>query len=121
MTRRSGICDRARTRTLTASAPAGRAPATHPASGVVEQFDLFPYDIDDSLNDELCDAVAPVYVERLVWVEVDEQHAYLVTEPGVDQPGRIEARDAVPQGEAAGLIWTRKAMGARSCSAVMSA
>ena len=53
------------------------------------------------LHDELGDAVAPLDQVVLVGVGVDQQHPQLVAVAAVDQARRVEAGDAVAQGQAA--------------------
>ncbi len=68
-------------------APAGRSPTAGAASGIVERVDLAPVDVVHALDDELRDPITAPDLECRARIEVDEEHADLVTESGVDQAG----------------------------------
>src|SRR5690349_10840182 len=80
-------------------APPRRAPPAEAARGVIEHVDLVPLDVLHALDDELGDPIAGLYIERLMRIVVDQQHADLVAVPRVDEARRVEARDAVAQRE----------------------
>ena len=63
-----------------------------------------PDHLGHSLHDELGDAIPSLHLEGLVGIEVHEQHLQLVPIARVDQAGRVEAGDAVAQGEAAAWL-----------------
>src|SRR4051794_27475857 len=50
----------------------------------------------DPLHHELRDAVSPLHRVPLVRIGVEEDHPNLVAVAGIDEPRRVEARDAVP-------------------------
>jgi oligoribonuclease len=83
------------------SLPTGVAEASGAALGRGELLDGLPRHVLDGLHDELRDAVTAVHLERLGGIEVHEQHLELVAVPRVDEAGRVEARDAVLEGQAA--------------------
>ena len=92
-------CDRAWSREATVITAAGRAPSAEAPHRVVELFDLFPLDLATRWITS-CAMRSPRWiVERSARVEIHQQHADLVAVPGVDQPGRVETRDAVPHRE----------------------
>src|SRR5262245_54766100 len=70
------------------------------AFGVVERVDLAPDDGLDALNHQLSDAITRSNLERLRRIGVDQQHPDLVAVAGIDEPRRVEARDAVLEREA---------------------
>ena len=60
--------------------------------------DHVPLDVLHALlNDELRDPVTAAYVERGGGIKIDQQDADLVAVAGVDQAGRVQARDPVAQ------------------------
>ena len=67
----------------------------------VERIHLEPLDLFHSLQHELGDAVAAMYVEGLVRVGVQQHHLDLAPIGGIDEAGRVGHRDPVVQRVAA--------------------
>ena len=56
------------------------------------------------MDDELCDALAPLHQEILVGVGVDQQHLELAPVAGIDEPRRVETGHAVFERQAAARL-----------------
>src|SRR5215218_8877557 len=69
------------------------------AVGDIERVDRLPLDLLDALDHQLRDAIAPLDGERRGRIGVDQEHLELTAVLRIDQPRRVEARDAVLEGE----------------------
>lgn len=79
---------------------------TEPAAPVVpvQHVDLDELDAFDGLDDQLRDPVAAVNHERLLAVEVHENHLQFVAVAGIDQPRRVENGHSVAKGQSAARL-----------------
>jgi len=71
---------------------AARATRGVSQSGLVERRDLDQLGQFDPLHQQLCDAIAAPYRDRLVGVEVDQCHLDLAAVSGVDRSWRVHDR-----------------------------